>query len=242
MTRDEQVEALRGTLMAARDLYARDPHDISSADLAERLLDSPEFARILDAARATSRETVAPTSEEYDAARERLTDIAVRVCASGLRGPKARAAVERIHGTLLDAIADEWEPAESVSLRERMASLLTQTADALKGDPGPLTLHDWSDLPEVAREVRAEALAPVLAPVTGLGMDAYYYGFDETGVGIIDRILSAVAHAGEAFHHTENWADERRGDDRRSFAERIQDVADEAATALRDAARGGDQQ
>ena len=39
-------------------------------------------------------------------------------------------------------------------------------------------------------------------------MDAYYYGFMETGVPEIDLILSAVASAGKAYHHTESWCDE----------------------------------
>lgn len=39
-------------------------------------------------------------------------------------------------------------------------------------------------------------------------MDAYYYGFEPTGVPDIDRILSAVACAGKAVHHTEYWTDE----------------------------------
>ena len=39
-------------------------------------------------------------------------------------------------------------------------------------------------------------------------MDAYYYGFDKTGVEEIDLILSAVACAGKAFHHTEHWNEE----------------------------------
>jgi hypothetical protein len=38
-------------------------------------------------------------------------------------------------------------------------------------------------------------------------MDAYYYGFEPTGVEEIDRILSAVACAGKAQHHTEGWVD-----------------------------------
>lgn len=38
-------------------------------------------------------------------------------------------------------------------------------------------------------------------------MDAYYYGFYETGVKEIDLILSAIACAGKAFHSTENWTD-----------------------------------
>lgn len=39
-------------------------------------------------------------------------------------------------------------------------------------------------------------------------LDAYYYGFEETGVPEIDRILSAVACAGKAYHHTESWGEE----------------------------------
>lgn len=39
-------------------------------------------------------------------------------------------------------------------------------------------------------------------------MDAYYYGFDRTGVGSVDAILSAVAIAGKGSHHTESWCDE----------------------------------
>ncbi len=41
-----------------------------------------------------------------------------------------------------------------------------------------------------------------------LRMDAYYYGFASTGVGLIDRILSAVACAGKAYHHTFDWSAE----------------------------------
>ena len=36
-------------------------------------------------------------------------------------------------------------------------------------------------------------------------MNAYYYSFDKTEVNKIDLILSAVAHAGKAFHHTDQW-------------------------------------
>lgn len=40
-----------------------------------------------------------------------------------------------------------------------------------------------------------------------LRMEAYYYGFDRTGVAEIDKILSAVAWAGTSFHLTEDWCD-----------------------------------
>lgn len=36
-------------------------------------------------------------------------------------------------------------------------------------------------------------------------MSAYYFRFDPTGDDAVDRILSAVAWAGKAFHHTEEW-------------------------------------
>jgi len=38
-----------------------------------------------------------------------------------------------------------------------------------------------------------------------LRMSAYYYAFDPTGVPEIDRILSAVACAGKAYHNTSEW-------------------------------------
>jgi hypothetical protein len=56
---------------------------------------------------------------------------------------QARVEVERLH--------EEVE--ESDAVRTRMADLLTRTANALKGDPPPLTQHDWSDLPEVAARI-----------------------------------------------------------------------------------------
>lgn len=69
-------------------------------------------------------------------------------------------------------------------------------------------------------------------------MDAYYYGFDRTGVGIIDAILSTLAWAGKGYHHTDCWGDEyehdygliRKGE---SSAEAIQRAANEAADAIR---------
>jgi hypothetical protein len=73
-------------------------------------------------------------------------------------------------------------------------------------------------------------------------MAAYYYSFDETGVDAIDIVLSAVACAGKAFHHTEEWQDadshpdlepyepEHRGD---SPAQWINNAAFDAAESFR---------
>lgn len=39
---------------------------------------------------------------------------------------------------------------------KKMGDLLTGVADALKGDPGPLVLHSWDDLPELAKKLVAD--------------------------------------------------------------------------------------
>lgn len=70
-----------------------------------------------------------------------------------------------------------------------------------------------------------------------LRMDAYYFGFSATGERVIDEILSAVACAGKAYHHTDNWNDSDDGEP--SYAELIQEAADRAAAVLR--ARGSPQ-
>lgn len=70
----------------------------------------------------------------------------------------------------------------------------------------------------------------------GARMDAYYFGFERTGVGIIDAILSAVAIAGKGVHSTEGWADEefaRYHSDQLTYEQRIQKAADDAAATLR---------
>ena len=64
-------------------------------------------------------------------------------------------------------------------------------------------------------------------------MDAYYYSFDETGVGVVDAILSAVAQAGKNWHHTDEWGSPHDWtDDTRSDAQRIQDAADQCAVRI----------
>jgi hypothetical protein len=67
-------------------------------------------------------------------------------------------------------------------------------------------------------------------------MEAYYYGFDKTWNEAIDKILSAVACAGKAFHNTSDWNDEcswqpepHVGD---SPIDWIQNAANEAAKTL----------
>lgn len=75
-------------------------------------------------------------------------------------------------------------------------------------------------------------------------LDAYYFGFDSTGNEDIDRVLSAVACAGKAYHHTRDWTEPiakpyeptHRGG---TCAEWIQNAANDAATKLAAARREG---
>lgn len=48
------------------------------------------------------------------------------------------------------------EAKEADRLNARLSSILTHTANALKGEPAPLCMHDWSDLPAVAASMRAK--------------------------------------------------------------------------------------
>lgn len=71
-------------------------------------------------------------------------------------------------------------------------------------------------------------------------MDAYYYGFDRTNIGVIDSVLSEVAIAGKAYHGTDYWTDEYDEkyfpsvSDRRSHEERIQGAANDSAAIIRE--------
>lgn len=58
---------------------------------------------------------------------------------------------------------EQNEAARTAATLDRMADLLTRTANVLKGEPGPLMMHDWSDLPEVAAKARQEGRDEILA-------------------------------------------------------------------------------
>lgn len=66
-----------------------------------------------------------------------------------------------------------------------------------------------------------------------LRMEAYYYEFTKTGVPAIDRILSAVACAGKAFHNTSEWCEKveypYQGCEGESPIDWIQNAANDAA-------------
>ena len=47
------------------------------------------------------------------------------------------------------------ELAELTAQRDKLADILTRTANALKGQPAELAQHSWHDLPEVAQRLKA---------------------------------------------------------------------------------------
>ena len=61
-------------------------------------------------------------------------------------------------GLAIDAAVEMIESAEEErALCDKLAGILTRTANVLKGEPKPLHRHSWHDLPEVARRLVATA-------------------------------------------------------------------------------------
>lgn len=63
---------------------------------------------------------------------------------------------------------------ELTAQRDKLADILTRTANALKGQPTELTQHSWHDLPEVAQKLKAAQQEPL----TDEQCDAIYYALD----------------------------------------------------------------
>ena len=59
-------------------------------------------------------------------------------------------------GEAIDAAVEMIESAEEErALCDKLAGILTRTANVLKGEPKPLHRHSWHDLPEVAQRLVA---------------------------------------------------------------------------------------
>ena len=57
-------------------------------------------------------------------------------------------------GEAIDAAVEMIESAEEErALCDKLADILTRTANVLKGEPKPLHRHSWHDLPEVAQRL-----------------------------------------------------------------------------------------
>ncbi|QBI98763.1 hypothetical protein SEA_BOBBY_133 [Mycobacterium phage Bobby] len=76
-----------------------------------------------------------------------------------------------------------------------------------------------------------EILRELAKPLPDARMQAYYYSFEPTGLAVVDRILSAVASAGAAAHHTMDWNDP--WSDEITQEDQIQLVANESAEQIR---------
>lgn len=135
---------------------------------------------------------------------------AAKVLRAEVDGHRVAAVIERGVMWSLEPLVEEWRVVrdakqdpdiltrfvrESCSSRDN-ARRQDEVADAIE-----TILSDHARLSAALGEATKPAAEP-------LRMDAYYYGFELTGVGIIDRILSAVASAGKAFHHTDDWTDD----------------------------------
>jgi len=130
----------------------------------------------LDAIEARANAAMlSPTGQQYDAAVVLSTDV-----------PALVAEVRRLRED-----ADE-----DASVRDMLASLLTSTANALKGEPEQLWMHDWSDLPQVAGQHAAglRTLSDTVALLTR-----------ERG-----ELLAAIARV-RALHHAEPDGDREGG-------------------------------
>lgn len=46
---------------------------------------------------------------------------------------------------------------EGDDLRERLSDILTRSVNAIRGEPEPLSLHSWHDLPELIEALRVDA-------------------------------------------------------------------------------------
>lgn len=99
-------------------------------------------------------------TRERDAA---LTEVERLKSTGGLGKAWSLAGVEYLRGerdaALIEVKRLKQSEDEYASINQRMDDLLTQTAAALKGDPPPLTSHDWSDLPKVAERLRGAVAA-----------------------------------------------------------------------------------
>ena len=62
----------------------------------------------------------------------------------------------------LTTVVLEVELATSNLLRDRMREILDRSVNAIKGNPAPLHLHSWHDLPELIDQLKGDLLEALL--------------------------------------------------------------------------------
>ena len=97
------------------------------------------------------KSSIRPTVYEFDA----IAPDAITALRRALEQPAIK------QGWDVDTLLDKpKQPAqqeidELTAQRDKLADILTRTANALKGEPAELSLHSWHDLPEVAQQLKA---------------------------------------------------------------------------------------
>lgn len=90
-----------------------------------------------------------------------------------------------------------------------LAALIERALNA-PGDAAPSDSGDNEAVMRGALEALSKPTPTIMhddwrGKETAYRMDAYYYGFAPTGLHVVDLVLSAVACAGKAYHHTDQW-------------------------------------
>jgi len=96
--------------------------------------------------------------------------------------------------------------------------------------------NDNNEVQEESGQRVEPRVQPVVMP-DPLRMNAYYYGFDETGQREIDEVLSSVAIAGKGCHHTSDWTECHPFNNDLTYVDLIQDRANHAAQSIDDMRR-----
>lgn len=114
--------------------------------------------------------------------------------------PEDWAEAEQLARDLAKSEADADDYSQTI---DRLSELLRGVADALKGDPGPLASHDWSDLPAVAADVvreRDDARELLAEERTGAEVDRAVLAVAEA------RWAECVVQRDEARAESRDWA------------------------------------
>lgn len=101
--------------------------------------------------------------------------------------------IDRVLGRLLSKKADGFRPEE---VEVRVQTNFGEHFDDVLISFGRTGFR--RRIMERAKRLSIEGLKP-------LNLNAYYYGFENTGVYAVDKILAEVASAGKRYHHTEEW-------------------------------------
>ena len=98
----------------------------------------------------------------------------------------------------------QQEIEELTAQRDKLADILTRTANALKGEPAELSAHSWHDLPEVAQQLKTAQQEPVACANGCRGFvknppAREWVGLTDDEIALIVAECSASAHKWDDF-------------------------------------------